>query len=540
MIRTLLFTQLLFLWGINTVSAQTDSVTVQFEVVVPEHTPENADVFWAGSLNNWDPGPYESVFSAKDHSIKLIFEDGIWKTELSAVAGTEVIWKYTRGSVYTVEEEADYTYKSPRKTFFDSAKVVRDTVHAWHDLPPPSIEKNWPVVNLKPTNLTFTRNGTEVPGLGQVLYDKSLGAKLYNLNSIDTRVHSIPESDEHVFYFIPIFTALEHSTLVAALKNSDDTSWKIYIDKNQDRSITDSEFAFDTANKKAEWRGPIVIEDKASVLDTVHLSLKQAVNLPRTYRSSASKNAPKLIYTLPIKHRTGTLNGNVFNVSTGYGKYFSDLTFITIDNNADGHLEIGSGSLELKKMDDDEMRRTQSYYIHPSFKLGKNWWEIAFLDPYGKWIRLRPSFQHDEKEAITLNAPAPNWKSITNKGNQISNASLKGKYVLLDFWGSWCGPCIDELPTLKKAYQLFPKEHFEIVGFAYENLSSLNTAVKNYDITWPQVLDEYGSYNARFLVSGFPTYYLVNPQGMVVEMGNSLRGKNLIPTLKKYLGVYSE
>lgn len=107
--------------------------------------------------------------------------------------------------------------------------------------------------------------------------------------------------------------------------------------------------------------------------------------------------------------------------------------------------------------------------------------------------------------------------------------------MLLDFWGSWCGPCIEEMPLLKKAYHQFKEHNFEMFGFAYQSQESLDKALEKYQLPWPQIADEKREYSSKFLVRGYPTYYLIGPSGNVLEMGNDLRGHTLIPTLEQYL-----
>lgn len=181
------------------------------------------------------------------------------------------------------------------------------------------------------------------------------------------------------------------------------------------------------------------------------------------------------------------------------------------------------------------MRRTQKYFLYPSFELGNDEWQIANIDPHGEWIRLRPARNVDGKEKVVEGEPAPDWQATTVSDDKIGSEKLKGNYVLLDFWGSWCGPCIEEIPLLQKAYQQFKDKNFEIIGFAYVDGPSLDKAMEEYEILWPQVLDEKGDYSSKFLVRGYPTYYLIGPNGNILEMGNDLRGDKLISTLEQYL-----
>ena len=108
--------------------------------------------------------------------------------------------------------------------------------------------------------------------------------------------------------------------------------------------------------------------------------------------------------------------------------------------------------------------------------------------------------------------------------------------MLLDFWGSWCAPCVEAIPKLKAVYDRYENQNFELVGFAAEGESSLRTAVDRYGIEWPQVVDNEVTYSSTFSVRGYPTYYLVGPSGTIVATGDRLREEGFIPVLEEYLG----
>ncbi len=86
-------------------------------------------------------------------------------------------YKYTRGSIFSVEERADYTYCPVRTVRFHNAKVVRDTVAAWHDRPLVSLADQWPTVNLRPSEINLVRRGATQDSSGTLLYDEAIGSK---------------------------------------------------------------------------------------------------------------------------------------------------------------------------------------------------------------------------------------------------------------------------------------------------------------------------------------------------------------------------
>ena len=107
-------------------------------------------------------------------------------------------------------------------------------------------------------------------------------------------------------------------------------------------------------------------------------------------------------------------------------------------------------------------------------------------------------------------------------GRQVDLAKLKGKVVLIDFWATWCGPCIAELPNVKKTYAKYHEKGFEIVGISLDqSKDKLTDFVKENDMPWPQHFDGLGWKNefaVMYGIQGIPAMWLVNKDGNLVDM----------------------
>ncbi|RYG31829.1 MAG: TlpA family protein disulfide reductase, partial [Chitinophagaceae bacterium] len=121
-------------------------------------------------------------------------------------------------------------------------------------------------------------------------------------------------------------------------------------------------------------------------------------------------------------------------------------------------------------------------------------------------------------DVYTPNELAVDFTYAKRFGNSFSLADQKGKYVVLDFWGSWCVPCIQGLPKMKEYYEKY-KTKVEFVGIACNDLPGpWQAAVRKYNMKWTQLLDNRDIENKIASVYGiqlYPTKILINPEGII-------------------------
>lgn len=127
----------------------------------------------------------------------------------------------------------------------------------------------------------------------------------------------------------------------------------------------------------------------------------------------------------------------------------------------------------------------------------------------------------------------PDFKVKDKTGKEVSLSALRQgkKYVLIDFWASWCNPCRKEIPNLKKLYAQYSGKGFEIVSISIDQKKAdWEKALKEEGLTWPNFLDETGV-AALYKVKFVPTMYLITADGVMV--GENLRGEALATKLKE-------
>ncbi|HXV13287.1 MAG TPA: TlpA disulfide reductase family protein, partial [Candidatus Krumholzibacteria bacterium] len=126
-------------------------------------------------------------------------------------------------------------------------------------------------------------------------------------------------------------------------------------------------------------------------------------------------------------------------------------------------------------------------------------------------------------------------KSI--KGERLSPAAYRGKVLLIDFWATWCGPCIAEMPNVKNVYAKYHGKGFEIVGISLDqSRDKLDRYIENQGISWPQYFDGKWWNNdvaVRYGVKSIPTTILVDKKGKIRY--KSLRGKQLETAVQELL-----
>ncbi len=146
----------------------------------------------------------------------------------------------------------------------------------------------------------------------------------------------------------------------------------------------------------------------------------------------------------------------------------------------------------------------------------------------------------DPQKSTAPGRPVPSFEVELVDGSVVSDESLRGKYCLIDFWSTWCGPCVGEMKYLHEAHKRFKGKNLSILSVSFDKDAKDVAKFRRgkWRLPWLNAVLEGGSDSdmaKKFGVRGIPSPFLIGPDGIILAAGASLRGKDLEKTLKKHL-----
>ena len=208
-------------------------------------------------------------------------------------------------------------------------------------------------------------------------------------------------------------------------------------------------------------------------------------------------------------------------------KEFEQLTLTTIDNNRDNFFGV-------------VLMPNRAYELSGQETLD----EIAKFSPEMQQTKELTELKTSAEQKLKTDVGQPYIDIVQNnaEGEPVSLKSVidnpANKYTLVDFWASWCGPCMGEVPHLKQTYDKFHKKGFEIYGVSFDNnRDKWLAAVKDNGMEWIHVseLQRFDNQAAKdYAVQGIPSNFLIDAQGKIVA--RNLRGEDLYKKVEELLG----
>lgn len=166
---------------------------------------------------------------------------------------------------------------------------------------------------------------------------------------------------------------------------------------------------------------------------------------------------------------------------------------------------------------------------------------IDSIDFFGTNLFVSELGENKKHVGIRIGNKAPTIDGQGLDGFYYNSTDFNGKYILLDFWGTWCGPCIKEIPYLKKIYNDISSDKLQIISIAVDEKSeNVLNFIKENEMNWIHYFQSFddnspNSLTNRYKVKKFPSTFLLDKDGRIID--KNLRGEELLNKLNKLIGI---
>lgn len=350
----------------------------------------------------------------------------------------------------------------------------------------------------------------------------------YQLVYQNVRAGTISEKDYHMLQrewkWTPDTSRLSAAPIkcyVYIIKGFDESrgKWAVLMDTNND---------LDFSNETPYYPEPIPLKPIPDKMTNTRMVQYETYQEGRVRRAQL----PMVVGTLSGDFVYGSPQCAVATMkqgNTNYELFIASLTGRPSFENA--QLCLASSVLPSGKIDPQKLVK-----LGESIDIGGVLYTNRGVDTYHNWLTLETT---DVATAIAAHSlqVGHQFKPFTardvNTGQPVSLTHLRGKYIYIDFWGTWCKGCVAQIPALKTNYELVDKKRVAFVSIACHNTpAQVHQFVRARHLTWSQIVsDDTNRLAELYEVTSFPTSVLLNPKGIIIA--RDLHGEELAKKLRE-------
>ncbi|MBB5634190.1 peroxiredoxin [Pedobacter cryoconitis] len=314
--------------------------------------------------------------------------------------------------------------------------------------------------------------------------------------------------------------------------------------KSDSAAVKDGKFSYKGENVTAPSK--VTLHNKVVRLGTFYVE-----NVPVTIKGDLDKPDDIIITGGKTQTDNNELSASKKNIDEQLNKIYEAWGTA---NKAKDPVALAKADKEMEPLEEHSKQLTIEFIkTHPASyvsleKINELTYELDYAAVSGLFQGLSPVIKASgagkkvETSLAVLKKGSNGQKMIdftqnNPSGKPVSFSSFKGKYVLVDFWASWCGPCRGENPNVVKAYNRFSPKGFTVLGVSLDqDGTKWKKAIEDDKLPWDQVSELNGWKNevAKYYgINGIPSNYLVDPNGIIVA--RNLRGEQLTKKLEELL-----
>ncbi len=360
-------------------------------------------------------------------------------------------------------------------------------------------QNTFPKVKGIPRNLKNIKRGVIWFDPTQFIYQNFIAGRLSKKNFLKIKGRKSFDFDEKIL----VKNAIKcYVTLVKATDQNNDTVYLFDANNNYD-------FSDDKELKPSD----ISVSDDDLNKNLINTACQRLLNgeiindvVPLLFVKSGSD----LLYSI-AQYATISLNIHSKHYELAVcSRYFYSRSWVEAD------MVLVTDSLKTKKANQDLIVNNDGFMTIDNFVYKFNRVDIT----KNRLFLQKMSSNNQYSSQVGFRAPLFNTYNLLN-GENISLASFNRKYVLIDFWGTWCKPCRNQLPDLVKLNNSADSSKFVLMSIAsLDNLDSLKKVISNARMIWPQIFSD--KITSQYHVNAFPASFLINPEGIIIARNLSI------------------